>query len=189
MENENKHFGKAQLIDEITVLPPDDPKHLKLGWTIYEQVATTNNIFDYSGKSSQTDEADKYRGHYGHSVFEEHNNHTLFTTHEILSELNGRPWDNLALSAVLMFEPSNIRVVEHNGSITLDCMPKRITVWLQEDNRTIKKIDMALSPRGIGVKTGEDFEYKMKQIPLPSASDDPLCHINPEAITRINFNS
>lgn len=167
MSDPNDCLGKFEIRQDITTIPADDPHPMKLDWKICEEEATNNNTHDYSNKAYETDEADKYRGRDTKSVIKEHLNRRIFTSHKILSELNGRPWNNLALSAILMFEPSGIRVVDYNGSVTLDCVPKRITVFLQEDNRTISRIEMELSPCGIGVKTGEDFCYKMNGISLP----------------------
>lgn len=177
--------GKREIICDLTILPADSPKQLKLGWAIYEKLPTTNNIYDYSGLAFKTEEADKYRTRSTQFVLKEHLNHQLFCVREILPELKGKPWNNLALDAVLMFRPCGIRVVK--DSVTCDAMTNRITVWLAEDDRTIKQIDMEMSPAGIGVKTGQDFSTKMVGKELPPASDEPICYINEYAIGKIKI--
>ena len=181
----DNYIGNFPIRQEIAALPADEPKSLRLGWTFYEVESTTNNTFDYSNKAFETTEADKYRTHSSQHVLKEHLARRIYTTQEILPELKGRPWNNLALSAVLMFDPYAIRVTK--DSVTLDAMPKRITVWLREDDASIRKIEMEVSPAAIGIKSGVDFNYKMKNKELPPPSDKPLYYYNPEAVKKINI--
>jgi len=181
----DNYIGNFPIRQEIAALPADEPKSLRLGWTFYEVESTTNNTFDYSNKAFETTEADKYRTHSSQHVLKEHLARRIHTTQEILPELKGRPWNNLALSAVLMFDPYAIRVTK--DSVTLDAMPKRITVWLREDDASIRKIEMEVSPAAIGIKSGVDFNYKMKNKELPPPSDKPLYYYNPEAVKKINI--
>jgi len=46
---------------------------------------------------------------------------------------------------------------------------------------------MEVSPAAIGIRTGVDFNYKMKGKELPPPSDSPMYYVNPEAIKRINI--
>jgi len=176
---------KHEIIQDLVIIENDSPKNLKLGWTICEELPTTNNIYDYSGLAFKTEEADKYRTRTTQAVLKEHLNHQLFTVQEILPELRGKPWNNLALDAVLMFRPCGIRVTKDGA--TCDAMTNRVTVWLEKDDKTIRKIDMEMSPAGIGVKTGVDFDRKMSGEELPPASDEPIVYINEYAISKIKI--
>lgn len=57
----------------------------------------------------------------------------------LLPELVGKPWDDKALGCVQMLRPSYIRVTQ--GTVKLDARVWRVTVYLEEDNITINRID------------------------------------------------
>ena len=190
MENKDKNpedfIGKHEIRQDITIIPADESsKKMKLNWTVDIQENTTNNTYDYSGKAFETDEADKYRTHHGQRIFKEHKYHEVYVSWEILPELKGKPWNNLALSAVLMFNPSAIRVTD--GCCTCDCWGNRVTVLTEKDGRTIKEITMELSPRGEGIKTGVDFKRKMEGRELPPPSDEPIIYINDYAVSKVDI--
>lgn len=62
-----------------------------------------------------------------------------YTVLEVLPMLKGRPWDDFALGVVHSLRPSHLRVVQ--GGIQLDAQTWRVTVWLNKDGQTIKRID------------------------------------------------
>jgi hypothetical protein len=47
----------------------------------------------------------------------------------------------------------------------------RVTVFLEEDKRTIRKIEQEVSLESIGCRTGHDFNYKIAGTPLPKKSN------------------
>lgn len=181
--NPEEYTGKFPIRQDITVLPPDDPKKMKLGWTIHERTATSNNIYDHSNKAFETDEADAFLSDWG--VTPGKRKHGIFADLEILADLKGKPWNNLALSAVLAFKPSMIRVT--TGCVTCDEVPDRVTVFVNDDKRTIRRITQELSPEGIGCKTGQDFSTKMEGRPLPPPSDEPIVYINDYAVAKVKI--
>ena len=75
----------------------------------------------------------------------------------ILSFLIGKPWDDLALSLVLAFNPSCIRVTY--GEETTDARHDRVTVHVDE-NKTIKSIEKAVS---VWLVEGAQHGYGMGQ--------------------------
>lgn len=58
----------------------------------------------------------------------------------VLPFLNGQPWDELALAFVSMLNPYYIRVT--SGELTTDAISPRVTVFMNEDNLTIRKIEL-----------------------------------------------
>ena len=58
----------------------------------------------------------------------------------ILEFLNGRSWDDRALSYIHAVHPSMVRVIKYGCGEKLDSVSDRVTVYLDKDNRTIKKI-------------------------------------------------
>jgi len=61
-----------------------------------------------------------------------------FTSFQILEFLTGKPWDEVALACCTAFRPTYIRVTE--GIINLDARTGRITVYIDENTKLIKKI-------------------------------------------------
>lgn len=176
------YMGKFPIEQEITVLPAENHL-LKLGWVIYEEMATTNNTFDYTGRAFDTDEADKYFHIQG--VKPPKDISRVYCSVCLLQHLYGKPWNNLALNMIMAFNPTKIRV--SNGSVTCDAMDGRVTVWLEEDGRAIRSIKQEVSVGAIGVKSGEDLTYKINGMTLPEQSDEPYVHVNEAAIRRINL--
>lgn len=72
-----------------------------------------------------------------HLVIYEPPQRTGYTSIQILSFLNGKPWDELALAYIHAVRPSSIRVTK--GGITLDSRTWRVTVIVDEEN-IIKEI-------------------------------------------------
>lgn len=69
---------------------------------------------------------------------------------EVLSFLNGRPWDWVALAYVHALRPSSIRVTE--GGVTCDSRRWRVTVYLKEGTRLINRITQEVEvglPEGV----------------------------------------
>ena len=177
------YMGKFPIEQEITILPADNPKSLKLGWVIYEEMATTNNTFDYTGRAFDTDEADKYLHSQG--VAPPKDGRWVYCGVYMLQNLYGKPWNNLALNMVMALNPTKIRVAK--DSVTCDAMDGRVTVWLEQDGRSIRSIRQELKVGGIGVKSGEDLSHKLHGLTLPEQSDEPYVHVNEAAVGRIRL--
>ncbi len=84
-----------------------------------------------------------------------------FLSVEVLQILKGKIWDVVALGYVHSLRPSILRVVR--GGIQLDARPWRVTVWLDEDDKTIRKIEqeveVGLPP---GVPHGDGLRMALK---------------------------
>lgn len=143
---------------DITVIEGDDPKKLKIGWAIYENSGPYYLPSD-DDSCYETDEADKYLDHCGKDV--EKSNKIIWTVIPVLEFLYGQPWNNLALNYVMGLRPSAIRVTE--GNITCDCHNWRVTVYLKNDKRTIKRIDQECELGCIGAECGQDLKLKLEQ--------------------------
>ena len=80
---------------------------------------------------------------------------------DVLTFLNGKPWDDYALGAVHALRPSWIRVVPADGGIQMDAQVWRVTVWLTEDG-TIGTIDQEVE---VGLpddcRNGGDLDQKI----------------------------
>jgi hypothetical protein len=179
------YVGKFPIREDIEVLPPDKPAFERLGFMVYEEIGTSNNCFDHSRRAYDTDLADQFFSHHmGKGAIPDGR---AWTVIPVLEFLNGKPWNNLALNALVALRPSAIRVT--TGGVTCDCWTWRATVFLDEkDGRTIRRIEQEVDVGTIGCKTGDDFSHKVNGIPLPEPSDEPLmCHCIPEALKKANF--
>ena len=170
---------------DITILPADDPRKLRLGWMIYDSEESFQaSIKEKEGQEGldkylcdnhpdrqlETDKADVYRGH-GCSF--KRPSSIGHPTVEVLPELKGKPWNNEAVNQLVMLRPSNVRVT--TGMINLDSMSWRVTVFLEKDNITIRKIiqeaeagryghgttqDVSNNPPSAGVAIINDYAIK-----------------------------
>jgi hypothetical protein len=117
-----------------------------------------------------TMKANDYRGHSGHRQghkFEEWPSYS-FTTIQPLPFLHGRKWDDIALAYVHALRPSHLRVCQ--GSIQLDAQTWRVTVMLEEDGETIRRIDQEVCV-GLpdGIEDGWELDQTLHTKPSPKA--------------------
>ncbi len=71
-----------------------------------------------------------------------------YTSLPMLTGLNGKPWNDMALALVMGLRPSAIRVCKP-GDVLLDTSREwRVTVHLREDNRTIQSIEQEMTAAG-----------------------------------------
>lgn len=79
----------------------------------------------------------------------------------VLPDLWGRPWDDVALGYVHALRPSQLRVVR--GGTQADAWTWRVTVWLEDDDKTVKRIQQEVEV-GLpdGVCHGECLEAALK---------------------------
>lgn len=88
-----------------------------------------------------------------------------YTSIEVLQFLNGRPWDEVALAYVHALRPSKIRV-NSSDCWKLDCNNWRVTILLEPDDRTIKRITQEVIvglPEDIG--NGHELECELNRRP------------------------
>ena len=75
----------------------------------------------------------------------------------VLHFLWSRPWDNNALNWVASLRPSSVCVTD--GEVKLNCKQWRVTVYLEDDSRTIKRIEQEVEVGLIGCSCGYDLQY------------------------------
>jgi hypothetical protein len=161
MDNESntEYCGSTTInMNKITVLPPDDPKKLKLGWII-EELHGPHMLPSDNDACYLTDKADEFIGSHGKMIDEP--SRTVWSVVPQLQFLWGQPWNNLALNYVMGLRPSSIRVT--TGVVTADAATWRVTVFLEKDMRTIKSIEQECSLGSIGADCGWDLKLKLKQ--------------------------
>ena len=175
--------GEFPIRNDITVFPPDDPKKLRLNWKIYEDYGP-HMLPTESTECYDTDEADKYRGH---NIRLEDIDSIGFNVVPVLEFLWGQPWNNLALNYVYGLKPSCVRVSE--GTIKLDAHTDRITVFLEDDKRTIKRIEMEMRVGLIGCDCGFDLKLKLKQQVTGEKIEqfDSSIMINTDALSKVDL--
>lgn len=59
---------------------------------------------------------------------------------EVLHFLNGKPWDDVALAFVESLRPTHLRVISPGKGTQIDAQTWRVTVYLNDDDKTIEKI-------------------------------------------------
>ena len=82
-----------------------------------------------------------------------------YTSIDVLPELTGVPWCNLALAFIASLRPCGIRV-SRDGSVTTDAWPWRVTVLLAEDG-TIERIYQEVQ---IGYGCGHDVHKVLDRV-------------------------
>lgn len=128
-----------------------------------------------------TNEADKYRTSHG-VPYQKPNGWVSWTSIPVLEQLKGKPWNNMALNMVHALRPSTIRVTK--DCLTADSSVWRVTVALEEDNKTIKEITQEVEIACNGIRNGYDAYLYMKDKEIPD--EQPTCFINPRGISRAN---
>lgn len=91
--------------------------------------------------------------------FEEFNSRG-FICIKVLPELNGRPWNDVALGYLHSLRPSRIRVIK-DGWTQCDSRLWRVTVYLEKDGETIKRIDQEIQ---VGLPEGCNNGAHLKEM-------------------------
>lgn len=194
--------------DEIEVTEhQDDPKKIRIGWTIHE-IPPGVDARDYwkkhlspeefeewdrindPARGQETDDADEYRV-YHHKSFVANDERSGFKL-PVLEFLWGQPWNNLALNYVSSLRPSCMRVA--NEGATADSHAWRVTIWLEDDNKTIKRIDQEVEVDCRGARNGHDLSLQLRHQKEHGNMDeykyynDGICIMNPEAILNLEIN-
>lgn len=124
----------------------------KLSWTTHETIGDDGRRADAEAMNG-TATADNFRG--THGTVPEERYEKVWTCVPMLQFLWGRPWNNMALNYVMGLRPSMIRVT--TGETKTDAVTWRVTVYLEEDKRTIREIDQELQTWAIGCRYGADL--------------------------------
>jgi hypothetical protein len=96
----------------------------------------------------------------------------VWATLPVLQFLWGRPWDAVALSFVTTLRPSKLRVTR--GEVTSDARWWRVTVYLAEDDRTVRKIEQEVGAWACpGVSCGYDLDSIVRRTLAASAPSKP----------------
>ena len=172
---------------DITFLSAADTPKLKLGWVVYDSEESLQaSIKEKEGQEGldqylhdnhpdrqlETDKADIYRG--SGCAFKRPGK-ISYPSIEVLPELKGKPWNNEAVNKITTLRPSNVRVTQ--GIVHLDSMKWRVTVFLEKDDITIRKITQEVECGGYGHGVFTDVSNNP-----PSAG---LAVINDYAISKI----
>jgi hypothetical protein len=79
----------------------------------------------------------------------------------VLTQLWGTPWNNAAVNFLLCLRPSYVRVTGREG-VTADSVIWRVTVYLEKDNRTIRKIEQEVDVGLHGFRFGRDASLYLR---------------------------
>jgi len=167
---------------EIEVTKIEAKPRKLIGWSVHEVTPEENaKTPDYDADILEdTTEADTYR-HRHHKHYEAPGQRG-YTSHPVLQQLNGRPWDQFALNMVHTLRPSYIRVSIGGGG-TLDAVRWRVTVALEEDDRTIKEITQEVEVGCVGAKHGHGlYKYEIGESPRPA-----MGYYNPKGLERLKI--
>ena len=182
---EEKYVGKMTIRQEVEIIPADLPSSKKIGWMCHiitdEEAAERDNEENAQKRRNlrlATDLADVYKTH--HAVRAEPPGNRCWTVIPVLEFLKGKPWDNMALNLVYALRPSAIRAT--TGQITLDAYTWRITVYLEDDERTIRKIEQEVDCGCIGIRNGQDASYYIHGNDEFIDKLQPNCIVNGRAV-------
>lgn len=164
---------------EVTTLSAEPSDRPKVGFMVYETIED-GSVPDYDADVLEsTEEADKYRSQ--HLVDYEPPKGHGFSVLPQLQELWGRPWNQYALNLVHSLRPSCIRVT--NSGIKLDARTWRVTVYLEDDDRTIRRIEQEVQVGCVGAKHGHGLsKYGRGESPRPA-----LGFFNPKGLKRLQI--
>lgn len=158
-------------------------------WKVSEKVGTDpdpDNRFDVS-RWSNTDLADRYRSEhkvaYSPKGETEEERASGLLSIPVLEFLNGRAWDNAALNVVRSLRPSSIRAT--TGIVTCDVSCWRVTVLLEGNGRTIKKISQEVEVGLVGMRYGSDVDDYIHNRSPPIQVG--LAIMNPRGLTKLTM--
>ena len=201
----NNEIDSYPVRQDITVIPADSKK-LRLGWVIhvipphqsvydyYKERLSPEEFADWEYKTSylrgqESDRADVFRGNGDHV---EKPKCQCNTTIDVLPQLWGMPWNNLALNYIHTLRPSFIRV--SMGMWQSDAVPWRVSVCLEKDNKTIKKITQEVVIGGYGqINATPDLNSQLRYQKehgnmegFVQSKGEPHIYINDYALSQID---
>lgn len=120
----------------------------------------TEWIYDSNPKRCQkTDRADYYREGGNGQLWKEYG--YSCSSINVLEFLWGQPWNNLALNYVRSLRPSIVRVVK--DGCCCDAKTWRVTVWLKDDDVTIKSIEQEVEVGVHGSTNGHELDTQLRK--------------------------
>lgn len=103
---------------------------------------------------NNTDHADRYLDPCGVAPVD-FTDRRVYISIPMLEFLWGRPWNNVAVNYVMALRPSSVRAT--SGCVTADASSWRVTVYLEKDERTIRRIEQEVVACGAGCRYGADL--------------------------------
>lgn len=155
-----------------------------IGWACYEIIAGSPEAAAFEKRldptvQRSTEEADALR--YGHG-WQKHGENG-YTSIPVLQFLVGQPWDARALNMLQAVRPSSVLVLGKNAVVPGNCVTWRVTVMLEDDNRTIAAVAQEVDVGLRGWRYGSDASaYIEGREPQPGSSG---AVINPRAIEKL----
>lgn len=182
-------IGGKPIKTELEAIPTDESKK-DIGfmcWEVTDEDIAKENLSENVEKRKQernsTNLSDKYITNHG--VKYSSDGRCCWTVIPVLEFLKGKPWDNMALNFVHALRPSMIRVT--TGTVTCDAYTWRVTVYVEQDNKTIKKIEQEVDAGAIGVRNGQDLSYYINGHDEYIDKEQPSCIINTKAIKKLKL--
>lgn len=154
----------AEPIPLIQVVEVDEPsRKLKTGFFVTDVRPGSPEEAELDEKLKPevylaTDEADRYFGSHGDAL--QPVGASCYPVIPVLEFLWGKPWNNMALNFIQALRPSMLRVTQ--GEVTCDSRTWRVTVYLESDNRTIKRIEQEVVAGALGIRFGSDLHCYME---------------------------
>lgn len=177
----------SNLKGTITAIDPPKEPRKPVAWRVFEHGPgdPPTSWLSYADLAD-TAEADTYRV-YHHKVYEAPD-HRGYTCIDVLPELTGKPWDAAALNLMQALRPSAIRVVSRSGAYTLDAHTWRVSVFLSEDDKTIRRISQEVEVGLRGCRYGGDVSDYLEGRLAPDGSDNAVMAVgNIRSIMKLDL--
>lgn len=176
---------------EVTITAIDPPKgpRPKIKWQVHERGPgdPPDTFLSYADLAA-TEEADAYKV-YPHKLYEPPNRRG-YTCINVLPELRGRAWDAAALNLMQALRPSAIRVIGPDGFCTADATHWRVSVFLEDDNRTIRRIEQEVEVGLRGCRYGQDVSAYLDGKLAPDGSGNEVVgYFNVASIMKLELYS
>lgn len=188
--SEPEFIGSLPVRSNLTVLSADPPTKKKIGWSIHEisdEEATERDSPENAAKRAaerqNTREADSFITNQAASS--PVTSGFCWTSIHVLEGLWGRPWDAAALNFLRALRPSAIRVTD--GTVTLDNRLWRVTVFLREDNRTIRSIEQEVEVGDRGFRNGQDASNYLHGHDENLSAPQPTAIFNPRGLKNVKL--
>ena len=171
---------------ELKIIKNRVPENFDIKWKCWENFPGSEEEKELDKKldikkQKATDIADKYICYHEEKYCRP--NGIGYCALPVLQFLWGKPWDNMAENFLASLRPSAVRV--SYGSLTSDAHTWRITVILENDKRTIKKIEQEVEVGLTGCRYGTDvIDYINGR---ESKKDTGTFIINTNAIKKLNI--
>ena len=172
---------------EITVIDPPSGPRPEIKWKVHERGPgdPPDTFLSYADLAA-TEEADTYRTRHVRDYSPP--NHRGYTCLDVLQVLWGKPWDAAALNVVHTLRPSGIRVVRRGDAVTLDARTWRVTVSLEDDDRTIASIEQEVEVGLRGCRWGSDVSaYLNNRLEPDGSGNEVKAYFNVASVQRLEL--